>query len=153
MQTVLNAITVRAARPRREGLSSTDESRLRARLRREAPSEPWVDAQFFNVESQDGRGQIIVRRFHNGRVFPPGGALTKMRRCRACGVFTPPGAFEKGVCLDHAEHGSWGESPSAHAIRMLQYRNLKMAQSDLPPESEAALRREIEAYQGKRRRH
>jgi hypothetical protein len=109
----------------RTGLSSLAEARLRRSLRRTAPSEPWVD---------------------NARVFPPGGAQTAMRRCPRCGVFTPPAAFEAGVCLDHAEHGNWGRSPSAVAIAALQHLNLRLIDPPLPSESVTALRAEIARF-------
>jgi hypothetical protein len=129
----------------RTGLSSLAEARLRRSLRRTAPSEPWVDAQFVSVVEHDGRGEHI-RRVHDARVFPPGGAQTAMRRCPRCGVFTPPAAFEAGVCLDHAEHGNWGRSPSAVAIAALQHLNLRLIDPPLPSESVTALRAEIARF-------
>jgi len=139
----------------RTGLSNLAEARLRRSLRRAAPSEPWVDAQFISVVEHDGRGEHL-RRVHDPRVFPPGGAQTAMKRCPRCGVFTPPSAFEAGVCLDHAEHGNWGRSPSAVAIAALQHLNLRLIDPPLPSESMAALRAEIARFNqgdtaGKRR--
>jgi hypothetical protein len=124
-------------------LSAAQEARLKSRLRREAPSEPWVEAQFRTVQQPCDNGKIVVRRFHDTSVFPPGGARTRMVRCAQCKVFNPPGAIEEGLCLDHAEHAGWGPSPSAVAIRGLQYFNLRMAESELPAESGPALRKEI----------
>jgi len=137
-------------RPRRVGLSVRNETRLREKLRRRCPSEPWVDAQFISFEDRDERGEPIVYRCHDASVFPPGGANTAMVKCPRCGVYTPPTAIEGGVCLDHAEpaealepHLGWGRSPSAIAIAALQFRNLRLIDKPLPPESRAALRREI----------
>src|SRR4051794_28644413 len=97
---------------RRTGLSRHEEARLRKQLRRTAPSEPWVEAQFKEVGDVDARGRPIVCRYHDPHVFPPGGADTAMVRCPRCGVFTPPNAIENGACLDHASHDGWGPSPS-----------------------------------------
>ena len=146
-------------RPRRMGLSHVSEIRLREKLRRRCPSAPWVDAQFKTFTDRDERGQPIVYRYHDASVFPPGGTDTSMVRCPRCGVFTPPNAFENGVCLDHAEpaevleaHLGWGRSPSAVAIAALQFRNLRMIDKPLPPETTAALRSEIRREQKKRKR-
>jgi hypothetical protein len=138
----MNCVEIKAG-GRRNGLSILQESRLRERLRREVPSEPWLEAQFSSFTETDGRGRQSVRRVHNPSAFPPGGQQTGMVRCPLCGVFTPPIAFEAGACLDHAEHESWGASPSALAIRGLQFRNLRMADEPLLPETTAALRSEI----------
>lgn len=127
------------------GLSVAQESKLKARLRKQSPSEPWVEAQFRTVTTTDPRGQIVPRRIHDPHVFPPGGARTAMVRCRACEVFNPPNAFERGVCLDHSAHAGWGPSPSAVAICALQYFNLRLSESELPGESKSSLRREIRA--------
>lgn len=126
--------------------------RLRERLRREAPSEPWVEAQFRQSRHADERGKPVVVITHDATVFPPGGAKTAMVRCPACGVMTPPQAFENGVCLDHAERDDFPPSPSALAIAGLQYRNLRLPESELPPESVAALKREIATSRGAKSR-
>jgi hypothetical protein len=136
----------------RTGLSPLAEDRLRVRLRRTAPSEPWVEAQIVTFEDADSRGEPIICRAFDGRVFPPGGRRTAMRRCRLCGRFTPPGAMEAGQCLDHAEDGNWPPSPSAVAIQALQHYNLKMEEPPLPPESTTALKREIRRHLAKGRR-
>ena len=133
------ASTGGTSKPLRTGLSRLAESRLRRSLRRTAPSEPWVDAQFTTVIEIEGDAER-VRRIHDARVFPPGGLKTAMKRCPRCGVFTPPAAFEAGVCLDHAEHGNWGRSPSAVAIAALQHMNLRLIDPPLPSESVTALR-------------
>lgn len=132
---------------RRIGLTVLQEARLRERLRHEVPSEPWLEEQFVNVCEVDGRGKQTIRRVHNPAAFPPGGARTAMVRCPACGVFTPPVALESGKCLDHAEHVGWGPSPSAQAIHGLQFRNLRMAEEPLAPETSAALRKEIRRFE------
>lgn len=134
------------------GLTILEEARLRRRLRRQAPSEPWVDVQFRNIQGMDEQGRPLVKRIHDPRLFPPGGARTAMVRCPECGAYMPPMAFENGVCLDHAEQGNWGPSPSAQAIHALQFRNLRMSEVELAPESTHALRREIQRYHRKRRR-
>jgi hypothetical protein len=142
-----NGIGIKPARKlRRRGLTAAEEERLRIELRRRAPSEPWVDAQFIDMTLQDERGQAVACRIHDPGKFPPGGARTLMICCPDCGVFTPPCAFEGGVCLDHAESGNWGPSPSAEAIRALQWWNLRLPQRELAPESTEALLREIERY-------
>ena len=75
------------------GLSAWQEHRLRVRLRRAAPTEPWVDAQIGAQTFTDGDGELVVARYHDGRLFPPGGPRrTRMRWCRACGRWTPPQA-------------------------------------------------------------
>jgi hypothetical protein len=132
------------------GMNRLAEARLRRALRRTACSEPWVDAQFYSVIEDDGREEQ-VRRVHDPRVFPPGGAQTRMKRCPRCGVFTPPTAFESGICLDHAENGSWGRSPSAAAIAALQHFTLRLVDPPLPSESIPALRAEIAAFEKKHR--
>jgi hypothetical protein len=135
---------VRVVSPkRRVGLTPALEARLKAQLRRISPSEPWVEAQIKAVEEVDGSGRRVSRRYHDTGVFPPGGAKTAMVRCPTCGIYTPPGAIENEACLDHAEHAGWGPSPSAVAIRGLQYLHLRLAESELPSESISALRREI----------
>jgi hypothetical protein len=136
----------------RSGLSPLAEERLRTRLRRIAPSEPWVDAQVVTFEDADSRGQPIVCRAFDAKVFPPGGRRTAMRRCRLCGRFTPPSAMEAGQCLDHSEDGNWPPSPSAIAIQALQHFNLRMEEPPLPSESTTALKAEIRKHLAKRRR-
>jgi hypothetical protein len=133
-------------RKRRVGLSAYQETQLKEVLRRSAPSSPWVDAQVKSFDGVDSRGTPVSYRFHDTSVFPPGGAHTAMIRCPACGVFTPPQAFEHGLCLDHAAHDGWGPSPSAVTIRALQLLNLRMEESPLPAEDAAALRKEIQQY-------
>ena len=143
-----NGITIKKSRRRRRsGLSAVDEGRLRIELRKKAPSEPWVDVQFVDVPRKDERGNAVVCRAHDPGRFPPGGARTLMIACPDCGVITPPCAFEGGVCLDHAERANWGPSPSAEAIRALQWIHLRAPQIELEPESTAALKREIERYE------
>jgi hypothetical protein len=129
------------------GLVPLAEAQLRRMLRRSVPSEPWVDAQFKNLAGVDDRGAPLIRRIYDPQAFPPGGADTAMIRCPRCGVLTPPVAFERGICLDHAEHSPWGPSPSAIAIAALQHRNLRLADTPLPPESVAALRAEIRRFE------
>ena len=130
----------------RGGLSTNDERRIREKLRSRVPSEPWLDAQFFQRVERGQRGEWVVCRVHDPRLFPPGGAQTLMVRCPECLVFNPPMAFENGVCLDHADDAAWGPSPSAVAIRALQWRNLRITETELPPESTRALREEIKRH-------
>jgi hypothetical protein len=139
----LRSISGKGISTRKIGLSSAEEARLKAKLRRQSPSEPWVEVQFRTVENTDSRGRPVARRIHDPSVFPPGGARTAMIRCAACDIHTPPQMIEEGQCLDHADHTGWGPSPSAQAIRGLQYFNLRMSELELPPESPAALRREV----------
>ena len=74
----------------RPGLSDLELQRLRRSLRRSAPSEAWVDAQIVSFSDRKSDGEWIVYRFHDTRVFPPGGRLnTPMRWCRDCGRYTP----------------------------------------------------------------
>ena len=144
----IDGVTIQesAAAAGRTGLTALSEARLRARLRRRSPSEPWVDAQFIDVSGADERGQPVVRRIHDPAVFPPGGPDTAMVRCPACGVFTPPQTIENGVCLDHDEHVNWGPSPSAAAIRAMEYRNRRLPECKLARASTAALTREIRRH-------
>jgi hypothetical protein len=132
------------------GLSSLAEARLRRKLRRTVPSEPWVDAQFTTRLPPDSDGTCVIR-VHNPHVFPPGGAQTAMKRCPRCGVMTPPFAFEGGICLDHRERGNWGPSPSAQAIAALERMNVRLAESPLPSESTRDLLAEIKRAQNKKR--
>ena len=75
------------------GLSAWQEHRLRVRLRRSAPTEPWVDAQVATQTFTGPGGDAVVARYHDARPFPPGGPRrTRMRWCRACGRWTPPQA-------------------------------------------------------------
>ena len=137
--------SVPASRPQ-VGLTWHQEQRLKRQLRDAAPSEPWVEAQIKTAGDVDGEGQPIVYRYHDPHVFPPGGEQTGMVRCPQCGVFTPPNAFETGACLDHADHRNWGPSPSAVAIRALQFFNLRLEEAELPPEDDSSLRREIKKF-------
>lgn len=139
------------SRPRRDGLSRAAETRLRAKQRRRCPSAPWIDAQFISIESMDHRGRAIVCRYHDPSVFPPGGAQTLMVRCPMCGVFTPPNAMERGICLDEREATGalesklgWGRSPSALALEGMKFRRVGVPGVELRAESTAALKREIE---------
>ena len=140
----MDGLTIRR---RRIGLTVLAEARLRDELRRRSPSEPWVEAQFVSVSETDEHGHPIVRRIHDTSVFPPGGARTAMVRCRVCGIFTPPPAMEEGMCLDHSDSDIWGPSPSAAAIRALQYRNLRLPKMELLPDSAEALLMEISEYE------
>src|SRR6185437_7859436 len=123
--------------------SGMAETRLRAKLRANSPSEPWVEAQFIEVTEYDARGDAIVQQVHDPRVFPPGGDQTAMVRCRLCGIFTPPHAMEDGACLDHREPDNWGQSPSAQAIYAIGYWNLRIGETELLPESVAELQLEM----------
>jgi hypothetical protein len=81
------------------GLSLLDEHRLRRSLRRSACSETWVDDQFRALTDTRPDGSQIVYRFHDPRVFPPGGRQhTAMRWCRTCGRYTPAN------CVHLVEH-------------------------------------------------
>ena len=130
----------------RVGLSARDEQRLKARLRRAAPSEPWVEAQIKTADDVDQDGSELLYRYHDPHVFPPGGARTAMRRCPLCGIFMPPNAFEHDACLDHADHRGWGPSPSAAAIRALQMFNIRLECLELLPEDALSLRKEIKNF-------
>ena len=52
---------------RRSGLSRLAQARLAETLRRVAPSEPWVDAQFIDVVEIDERGERVVRPAEPGQ--------------------------------------------------------------------------------------
>jgi hypothetical protein len=132
---------------------------LREQLRMRCPSSPWIDAQFKSIELTDDRGAKVICRRHDPSVFPPGGAKTLMRRCPSCEIFTPPNAFERGVCLDEREPiGSldsklgWGRSPSAVAIEKTRVRHGRLLALTLEPESTEALRREIQQAVSKARK-
>ena len=128
------------------GLTFAQERKLKAKLRKVAPSEPWVEAQIRSSVERDTKGQPFVRRYHDARVFPPGGAQTKMRRCSACRRWAPPQCIENDRCLDHSEHIGWGPSPSAVAIALLEYFNRIKPEVELAPESIVALKSEIEQH-------
>ncbi len=135
-----------AAEPRRVGLARSTESRLREKLRTCCPSSPWIDAQFTSTVFTDDQGLKVICRQHDPSVFPPGQEKTLMVRCPVCGIFTPPYAFERGICLDDLgpqSHLGWGRSPSALAIQRLRTRHAELIDLPLEPESTEALRREI----------
>lgn len=139
--------------PRRVGLSRLAEDRLKRRLRKTTCSEPWVEAQIKTVVDRQRAGEPIVYRYHDPKAYPPGGEQTRMIRCPACGVFTPPCAIEHGNCLDHADHGGWGPSPSAIAFHTLQMLNLKIDNElALAPADAQSLRREIKKYESRRKK-
>jgi hypothetical protein len=136
----------RPRRKRRVGLTSYQERVLKDKLRPHTCSEPWVEAQFISANDTDKHGRPILYRYHDARIYPPGGPATAMVRCKVCGVFNPSNAMEDGQCLDHAdevEHGGWGPSPSALAIGALQMRNLRLEVLTLEPEDAVSLRQEI----------
>jgi hypothetical protein len=143
-----NGISVHAAQLHQGGLSIIEESRLRDVLRGQSPSEYWVDVQFVEVRRLDDRMREVVRRIHDPSAFPPGGANTAMIRCPICGIFTPSPGMEEGACLDHCRHSHWGPSPSAVAIRAMQYFHVRVGNAcELLPESEEALIAEIHEYE------
>ena len=87
-----SAVRPMTAPPR--GLSAWQEQRLRVRLRRAVPTEPWVDAQVATQTFTGPGGEAVAARYHDPRAFPPGGARrTGMRWCRRCGRWTPPQAL------------------------------------------------------------
>ena len=119
------------------------ERRLKARLRKATPSEPWVEAQIRSRIQIDPAGEETEHRYYDPTVFPPGGAQTAMVRCPECGVFMPPLAFEGDTCLDHSDHLGWDRSPSAITIEALQYYHVRLDRLELLPDSKKALRQEI----------
>lgn len=131
---------------RRVGLSAYQEQRLKEQLRPSLCSEPWLEAQFKSADDVDEAGTPILYRYHDPHVFPPGGAKTAMVRCPLCGILVPPNTIEHDACLDHAPHDGWGPSPSAVAIRALQWFNLRMEDPELPPEDVESLRAEIDRF-------
>jgi hypothetical protein len=132
-------------RTARAGLELYEERRLRAKLRKTVPSEPWVDAQIKTTVDFTSDRIPIVYCYHDPLVFPPGQKDTAMIRCPKCGIFNPPNAFEHGACLDHADHDGWGPSPSAVAIAHFIARNLR-SEIELLPEDVHSLLREIRDY-------
>lgn len=135
---------------RRVGLTHYGEVRLKARLRKRSPSEPWVEAQFVTVNDVDAAGRRFYHRYHDPRLFPPGGRETLMVRCRVCGIFNPPNAMEHGVCLDHADHTGWPSSHSAAAIQKLVLYNVALEnQVQLEPEDARSLHEEIRLFKRK----
>ena len=129
------------------GLSIVEEDRLRAALRRRSPSEPWVEAQIVEVRQMGERGEIIVRRIRRSLGISAGRPSHRNDRFAICRIFTPPTAMEDDACLDHREDGNWGPSPFAVTIRA-EYYNLELVESELPPESQSSLIREIQEYGG-----
>jgi len=132
------------------GLTWHQEQQLKRRLRRTAPSEPWVEAQIVAVKDVDPDGHAIHYILHDPSVFPPGGSQTRMIRCRKCGIYNPPNATEGGCCLDHAGHKGWGPSRSAREIRKMQRLKAGLKFTPLPREDVEGLMLEIERFQ---RRH
>jgi hypothetical protein len=139
--------------PKRVGLTVAKEQRLKRELRLTTCSEPWVEAQIKTVvDRETPSGEPIVYRYHDSKAYPPGGTKTAMRRCPACGVFTPPNSFEHDQCLDHARHDGWGPSPSALAFEKLQIFNLRLEDEvALAPEDVQSLRREIKKFERRRK--
>lgn len=152
---------------KRVGLTANEEHKIRARLRRYFPSEPWIDATFICIDDIDPYGVPIAYRNHNDKAFPLPGSGTKMIRCPYCERLMPPNHFEdfqpgemimgerqclkstQRLCADHKSEylqDAWGESPSAKAIRELQHRNLRVETTKTKPEGKAALRQEIKIY-------
>lgn len=129
------------------GLTLPQERALKRRLRKQSPSEPWVEAQIVDATDVDASGGAIHYRYHDTKVFPPGQQKTAMVRCPTCGIFMPPNAFEGGQCLDHAKHEGWGPSPSARAIQGLERLNGVMEERRLKREDIPSLKREIERYE------
>lgn len=139
----------RKQRRGRIGLSRKDENKLREKLLKTLPSEPWFYAQIKTFDDTDARGEPIVYRFHDARVFPPGGNQTLMVECPLCGRTVPPNSLEDGVCMDHASdraHECYGPSPSAKAIEAIQMRNLRVEGIKIKKESKKALKREIKRF-------
>lgn len=133
---------------KRVGLSPLAEARLKRRLRLTTCSEPWVEAQLVSVDDRAQAGDPITYRYHDPKLYPPGGVNTAMIRCTVCGVFTPPNATEHGQCLDHARHAGYGPSPSALAIEALRFYHVRLQPAQtLPPEDAKSLRREIQKYE------
>jgi len=143
---------VRTSCRRPVGLTAYREKILKDKLRKSAPSEPWVEAQITTVVDKSPAGAQITYRYHDPHVFPPGGDKTKMIRCPECGILMPPLAFEHGKCLDHARHEGWGPSPSALAIRALQKLHGILEMKNMPPEDVECLRQEIRLFQMKKAR-
>jgi len=129
------------------GLTWHQEQRLKRRLRRSAPSEPWVEAQIVTEEDVDPDGSTIYYLRHDPSVFPPGGSQTRMIRCRKCGIYNPPNATEVGCCLDHPRHKGWGPSRSATVIRKMKRLKVGLKFCPLPREDVKGLMLEIERYQ------
>jgi hypothetical protein len=129
----------------RVGLAPHEERKLKSKLRRRSPSEPWVEAQIKSSADVTADGLPIVYRYHDPHAFPPGGRQTAMIRCPKCGIFNPPNTFEGGACLDHARHDAWGPSPSAVAIEKFIALNLH-PEVELEPEDVHSLQHEIRQY-------
>lgn len=114
------------------------------------PSEPWIDSTFRQVDDLDADGTPISVRYHDPRVqIPPG-----MIRCPRCGHATPPNAMEGRTCADcrrEWEHERHGPSPSAVAIRAIEYRfgrpDPVQHDAGMLPESTSELAREIRRYE------
>ena len=107
------AVPVASGRQVPRGLSAWQEHRLRCHLRRSAPTEPWVDAQVGTQTFTGPGGEPVACRFHDRRVFPPGGPRrTPMRWCRTCGRWTPPQA----VSLVERRHERLGPVVSATLV-------------------------------------
>ncbi len=76
--------------PKPRGLTPFQQLTLRARLRRSACSETWVDDQIITRTQIDADGESSTITVFDSRVFPPGGRhQTAMRWCRRCGRYTP----------------------------------------------------------------
>ncbi len=93
---------LRKGRHQLRGLTSIQETLLKASLRRSACSEPWVDDQIVVRHCPGPGGRMIPVRLHDPSVFPPGGRRrTPMRWCRSCGRYTPAPAIQ---LVEHRLH-------------------------------------------------
>lgn len=148
----------------RIGLSRLSEQKLKRKLRRIAPSEPWVEAQILGFLDHDAKGEEIVYRFFDVKAFPPPG----MVECPLCGRTVPPVSMETpdprvfvnqrrgdeshgARCMDCRParvHQCHGGSPSAQAIREIQYRNLRLDEVKLESEDASDLKEEIRMFFG-----
>jgi|GEM_PF-6440380 len=75
-------------------------AKFRRKLRRVVPSEPWEDAAVSWLLRLLEAGKLKLPQragsfnaaaiAERGQFFPPGGYLTKMRRCLRCELWSPP---------------------------------------------------------------
>lgn len=154
----------RDRRKNRIGLTHREETKLKVKIRETVPSEPWLDSQFTSYDDIDPKGQPIVYRFHTPKAFPPPAENTPMVVCALCGRHAPSVSMEtpldsvdhpgKGTsresrgprcmdCRSERIHRAHGKSPSAAMIQQLQYRNLRLEELKMEPESIGELMEEI----------
>src|SRR5687768_10706547 len=97
----------RATRDRKPlELTYWEDERLNNKINRVVCSEPWYRhckqaIQSGEVAYKDDQAKELRRR----GVYPPGGVLTRMEKCTACGHFSPPGRYAHTRHVERLDDG------------------------------------------------